>query len=211
MLKKGLLAACKPGCGQSHFWQGLVQVKNIFMNCCRKIVGNGERTCFWEEHWIGDMPLCNKFPRLYNLTYKHFVSIAEVVHSDWGCIRFRRALREETRMMWIELLQLCGDIELNNEQDRCFWKLTKSGVFSVGSLYKFIKDRQVQIAYKDLWKLRIPLKIKVFSWLAVKNRILTRDNLTHRGWSGSTGCEFCGSMETIDHLFFFQCPVAHFC
>lgn len=39
-----------------------------------------------------------------------------------------------------------------------------------------------------------------------KNSILTRVNLVKRGWRGS----FCGSKETIDHLFF-TCPVAKFC
>ena len=32
--------------GHSHFWQGLMKVKPIFLQYCRKMVGNGERTMF---------------------------------------------------------------------------------------------------------------------------------------------------------------------
>lgn len=46
-------------------------------------------------------------------------------------------------------------------------------------------------------------------WLVVKNSILTRDNLLHRGSKGPKKCVFCGLDESIDHLFL-QCCVARF-
>ncbi|PNT61152.1 hypothetical protein BRADI_5g10902v3, partial [Brachypodium distachyon] len=128
--------------GQSHFWQGLMQVKNIFINCCRKQVGNGDRTCFWEEHWIGDAPLCSKFPRLYNLTNKQFISVSAVFKSQWQCISFRRSFCEETLEMRTQLRMLCLGVCLNEEHDRCIWKLTNSGQFSIKSLYNMLKDKQ---------------------------------------------------------------------
>jgi hypothetical protein len=38
-----------------------------------------------------------------------------------------------------------------------------------------------------------------------KKVILTKDNLAKRYWNGCTKCVFCGSHETIDHLFI-TCP-----
>jgi hypothetical protein len=51
------------------------------------------------------------------------------------------------------------------------------------------------------------LRIKVFSWLVNKNRVLTRDNLKTKGWKGSGLCEFCDNLKSENHLFF-DCPLA---
>jgi hypothetical protein len=58
-----------------------------------------------------------------------------------------------------------------------------------------------------LWKLKIPLKIKVFGWYLCKGVVLTKDNLAKRNWHGSKKCVFCPQDETIKHLFF-QCHFA---
>jgi hypothetical protein len=53
-----------------------------------------------------------------------------------------------------------------------------------------------------LWKLKIPLRIKVFGWYLRKGVILTKDNLARWNWNGSKACVFCHQDETIKHLFF---------
>jgi hypothetical protein len=35
---------------------------------------------------------------------------------------------------------------------------------------------QVAVPYRFLWKSKLPQKIKVFIWLVVRNKILTKDN-----------------------------------
>jgi zinc-binding in reverse transcriptase len=55
--------------------------------------------------------------------------------------------------------------------------------------------------------LKIPLKHKLFLWLALYNKFLTKENLRKRGWSGDISCVFCtlSHSENVNH-FFFQCP-----
>jgi hypothetical protein len=60
-----------------------------------------------------------------------------------------------------------------------------------------------------LWKLILPLKIKIFLWHLNKGVTLTKDNLVRRNWTGTTTCVFCASEETIHHLFF-ECHYAKF-
>ena len=50
--------------------------------------------------------------------------------------------------------------------------------------------------------MKIPLKIKVFTWYLRRGVILTKDNLVKRNWNGSMKCIFCPQPETIKHLFF---------
>ena len=58
-----------------------------------------------------------------------------------------------------------------------------------------------------IWKLRLPLNIKIFIWYLQKGVVLTKDNLACRQWRGSTKCCFCSLDETIQHLFF-DCQMA---
>ena len=62
---------------------------------------------------------------------------------------------------------------------------------------------------KQIWKLKIPLNIKIFMWFLYNKVILTKDNLAKRNWNGCKKCVFCDSEESIDHLFF-TCRFAHF-
>nr|GEV02715.1 RNA-directed DNA polymerase, eukaryota, reverse transcriptase zinc-binding domain protein [Tanacetum cinerariifolium] len=50
-------------------------------------VGNGLRTSFWKEVWIGDNPLCVLFPRIYALEENKDCSVAEKLYSASSSLR----------------------------------------------------------------------------------------------------------------------------
>lgn len=79
-LKNKNLAGISVKAGDSHFWQGLMEVKNIFYKFCSKKVGDGENTCFWEDNWIGGRPLNIQFPSLYDIT---FTKSWKQIEEDW--------------------------------------------------------------------------------------------------------------------------------
>jgi len=58
-----------------------------------------------------------------------------------------------------------------------------------------------------IWKVKVPLRIKIFMWFVHKQVILTKDNLLRRRWVGSSRCYLCVHDETIQHLFI-DCPLA---
>lgn len=45
----------------SYFWKGLLKVKDTVYKFCRKKIGNGNRTSFWNDTWLGDSPLATQF------------------------------------------------------------------------------------------------------------------------------------------------------
>lgn len=57
-LKKKTLTQCESSLNNSHFWNGLMEVNNIFFSYCQRIVGDGRKIRFWEDAWIKDKPLC---------------------------------------------------------------------------------------------------------------------------------------------------------
>jgi hypothetical protein len=60
-----------------------------------------------------------------------------------------------------------------------------------------------------IWRLKIPLKIKIFMWYIQKEVVLTKDNLAKRIWNDGKQCCFCHENETIKHLFH-ECYYAKF-
>jgi hypothetical protein len=86
----------------------------------------------------------------------------------------------------------------------------KMASFSVASMYNalILPDVPIdKISNNKLWKLKIPLRIKVFGWYLRKTVVLTKDNLAKRNWHGSIKCVFCHQDEKIKHLLF-QCRFA---
>ena len=203
------LSHVKLKASHSHFWSGLMKVRDIFFSFCRKVIGNGNMTRFWDDVWIGEKKLIIVFPRLYNLSHSKNVSVAKVMSEGWSVLNFRRNLWGDLAMMWTDLKELCRGVSLTNAEDKCRWTLTKSGQFSVKSLYNALKISLVKVPYRKLWFIKVPLKVKVFIWLAFRKSILTKDVLLARGWKGSDKCMFCSQVENIDHLFF-TCPVARY-
>ena len=98
-------------------------------------------------------------------------------------------------------------VSLTDEEDVFKWSLTPTGLFSVKLMYLHYMNGHTPFLRKYLWKLKVPLKIKIFMWFVHKKVILTKDNLLKRQWNGCKRCAFCQSDETVEHLFI-HCPVA---
>ncbi|OAY69027.1 LINE-1 retrotransposable element ORF2 protein [Ananas comosus] len=82
--------------------------------------------------------------------------------------------------------------------------------FTVKSVYSMLNDGGLRDDRSKIWSFRVPLKVKVFTWIVLKKRPLTADNLLKRGWTGNTVCVLCESEEeTVDHLFA-QCVFSRF-
>ena len=64
----------------------------------------------------------------------------------------------------------------------------------------------VSLKYRYLWICHLLLKIKLFTWLVMENKILTGDNYQKRGDIGPNICHLSvQAKETINHLMI-HCP-----
>ena len=107
---------------------------------------------------------------------------------------------------WLSLVARISNVELAEGLDYFRWSLTKSGLFSVRSLYLYLIDTLTPFRHKKIWKIRIPLKIKIFLWFLQRSVILTKDNLAKKSWKGNQKCISCNGNENINHLFL-HCPL----
>uniref|UniRef100_A0A453SF10 Reverse transcriptase zinc-binding domain-containing protein n=1 Tax=Aegilops tauschii subsp. strangulata TaxID=200361 RepID=A0A453SF10_AEGTS len=99
------------------------------------------------------------------------------------------------------------EVQHSDQPDSFHWKLARNGVFTVKSMYVDLINYGPIPRSIHIWKVKVPLRIKIFMWFVHKQVILTKDNLLKRRWVGSARCCFCDHDETIQHLFI-DCPLA---
>ncbi|WVZ95111.1 hypothetical protein U9M48_040913 [Paspalum notatum var. saurae] len=174
----------KPGI--SHFWAGLMEVKQTFLNLGSFVIGDGTQVRFWEDIWCGNCPLKFSYPSLFNIVRKKEATVAEVIGSSPLNVSFRRGLHGERLLAWQQLVGRVMNIELRGGKDVFRWDLNKSGVFSVSSMYKHLINNGLKVT-QEIWQTKIPLKTKIFLWYIKRGVLLTKDNLARRNWLGHKG------------------------
>ena len=105
--------------------------------------------------------------------------------------------------MWNNLISRLSTIDLSQERDGFKWNLNQTcGFFLVKSHYLGLINQNTPNQNKRIWKLKAPLKIKIFLWYLRRGVILTKDNLAKQNWQGSQQYCFCHENKMIQHLFF---------
>ena len=90
---------------------------------------------------------------------------------------------------WDQLQEMLNDVTLEDGRDKVYWALEQSRKYSTGSLYRYItfdgiRDQQMM----NMWKCNIPLKVKIFNWMAAHHRIQSGVQLKKKQWSGPEKC-----------------------
>jgi hypothetical protein len=97
---------------------------------------------------------------------------------------------------------------LSEGHDEFRWNLQYNGKFTVSSLYNAIIQPEIPVdKNKKLWKMKMPLKIRIFGCYLHRGLTLTKDNHVKHNWLLSMQCVLYHHNETIKHLFF-QCRFA---
>jgi hypothetical protein len=137
-------------------------------------------TSFLNNIWCDSETLAYKYPNLFEFAYDKDITVHKALSSDFQALTFRRRLLGILNNDYNNLIAQCNNFVLSDNEDKSMWLLGNKG-FSVKSFYKKkMKSSQVAVPSKFLWKTRLPYKIKVFLWLIMHKKILTKDNLFKR-------------------------------
>jgi hypothetical protein len=194
--------------GDSQFWRGLLYCKDKYCDNRKMEIGNGLSTSFWSDIWCGDVPLPIKYKRLFELSLNKEINVNWALSVNWNSLTFRRRLVGEGAKQLEDLINDCGRYWLADREDKPSWLLDKKG-YSVKSMYNHFKQDGGRTPFWFIWKAKIPQRIKVFLWLILNDKILSKENLSKRNWQGNARCDWCGCLETTSHIFY-DCQVASF-
>jgi hypothetical protein len=111
--------------GDSHFWSGLMNIKESFLSLGRFHVGDSQMTRLWEDRWIHNRPLKDHCPNLFNIVRKKNVLVKNVMNGNISNLSFRRAIVGVKQVEWHNLLHLMATIYFRESRDKfLFGRLT---------------------------------------------------------------------------------------
>ncbi|KAL4571819.1 hypothetical protein LXL04_018584 [Taraxacum kok-saghyz] len=148
-----------------------------------KKVGDGQNTRFWLDCWIGDMPLCKKFPRLATLE----VDIGCMVADRWTprgwTWQWRRTFKGGVSYSQLEsMVHLLQSFSCSQKTDVWHWNLEEDEEFMVGGTRKMIDSEVLRGSLtKTRWNKWVPSKVNIFVWRLRLGRIPTKMKLRDRG------------------------------
>jgi hypothetical protein len=90
-------------------------------------------------------------------------------------ISFRRALVGGNLLCWNRLVLSIAHTHLSTGRDEFKWNLSTSRLFTVRSMYNALVNNAKIFYFKPLWKMKIPLKIKIFMWYLIRGVALTKE------------------------------------
>ncbi|GAU27449.1 hypothetical protein TSUD_161350 [Trifolium subterraneum] len=175
-------------------------------------VGDGSDTLFWIDHWVDGVPLCERFGRLYDLAENKLRTVAEMYSLGW---RVDGEAWEWRRPLWVweeEMLGECQSLFANlslqtHSSDRWQWQPDPDAGYTVRSAYQLLTSHTVDTtdeATHLIWHSQVPLKVSVFAWRLLRDRLPTKANLVTPCILSPTAhfcVSGCGATETAHHLF----------
>jgi hypothetical protein len=188
-------------------WAALVELMPLYRSISTPIVGNGQRTSFWEDDWLGIGALRHTMPVLFSHATKPRASIAAVLEKGVRESLVTRLTVEAEREL-AHVMRLLETVQLSNTPDsrsliRCS---KKGGELAVGDLYSLLLTSGIAAPYASfVWDSFAPSKAKFFAWLLLRARIQSRAALLrkHILTAEEAGCDMCGEpLETADHIMF---------
>ncbi|KAE8819358.1 dna replication licensing factor mcm2 [Hordeum vulgare] len=167
----------------------------------RVSVGNGFGTQFWLDPWLEGQPLHFRFPRLFAICSDPAVLVSASALEDGWHVDFRCPLGSAEVQDW-ELLLAVVPLPVSAVSDSVSWSLSPSGEFSVSSAYLALCRMLVLPWLSPLWKALLPLKIKIFVWKLLRDRLPSGTEVLKRHGSGNDICPLCHVPETGSHIMF---------
>ena len=201
------LLACDRRDG-SQFWRSIQSLKHEIRKGARFSVGNGEGILFWLDTWLGESSLQHRFPSLFAICSDPTLLVASAVHNGGWNILFRRSFGPAEVTSWAGLRGLLPEA-LPGGRDLVSWHLAPSGIFSVKTAYRALFRGPVSAWSSHLWKAPLPLKIKIFVWQLLRDRLPSGVEVRKRQGPRDGQCPMCGVPETGPHILF-SCPTARF-
>jgi hypothetical protein len=107
-LKNKTMSGVRINNGDAWFWRGLLKVRDIFYALCTRKIGNGKRTRFCEDHWIGFDSFEASFKNLYDICETKGVTLHMVLSTGLHILKFHRTLTDNVLQRFPHLQHLLG-------------------------------------------------------------------------------------------------------
>ena len=169
-------------------WKVISSLYGEFHQMVSFKIGNGNKVRFWEDRWADKNTLKGLFPSFRISTFSSrpisdFVDqtrLQKEGYTSWNFYFSRNLLDREVLQLQALLQSLEGGHLCNSIEDRRIWLADSSSIFSCKSIFAWLRRENsnlVNYPTKCIWKLIIPVKVKVFTWLLVLGKLNVHSSL----------------------------------
>lgn len=168
----------------SFFWTQLLSIKHLFDWSTHWLIGDGSSISYWYDRW----------------------GMEVLIQTGSRCLHHSRSLQKAVQLGIVPP----DDLQQGNS-DKLLWNWESSAEYSAKSVYKLLTGGgRIDWEFKSIWHFPIPPSTRIFLYLLLNDKLLTREVLMRRSFTvQDTSCPLCDQcgLETAQHLFF-ECRFA---
>ncbi|KAK1285875.1 hypothetical protein QJS10_CPB20g00645 [Acorus calamus] len=170
-------------------------------------IGGGENVHFWIDRWCREERLSELAPDIFRLAAKKEGAACDFFTREanagtWNIELLRTRLMEEETSQYTSLLEVLGTRNLTVGADKIVGRPSSSGEYKVNMGYEWWREISGSLQppctrFDQIWRVKIPTKIKVSLWLLNRERLLTKVYRAKWAHNESTACLMrCSSRDS---------------
>lgn len=171
------------------------QVQAFFKASTFVVIGNGERTLFWEDRWLQGEGVADIAPCVYLLVpprTRQRQTVRGGLHERSWANCLQGGMSMQAILDYLHLWRVVSNVQLTSDPDRTVWRWSEDGTYSARSAYMKLHIGSAPFtSHRLIWKTWAPLKIKIFLWLAFRRRHWTADRRRRHGLEAHDNCHLC--------------------
>lgn len=175
-----------------------IHARDIILKYTKYFQGEGNFS-FWKDTWIGEAALKDTIPAcLWDQIEDKNIPVQALYNQDHPAwINIRQVLPATT----IKAIDACISRH-PLPHDKCIWRPTSTGSFSINSLRKVTATTPEAFPFKQIWSNYIPPKISIFLWKVIHGILPTDDKVQKCGIMFCSKCVCCKDpcSESAVHL-----------
>lgn len=186
------------------------EVQAIFRASTSWALGDNRSCRFWVDPWVDGRSIKEIAPLIYDKVPRRRRKIPFVrdALADRSWARdISGSLGPAALVQYVHLWQRLRQVTLLDSPDSLTWGWTANGAYTASSCYNSMFIGSIEASHWRLtWRPWAPLRVKVFFWLALRDRGWTAVRLARHGLPHGSACSLCDQTpETMAHLLS-ECP-----
>jgi hypothetical protein len=166
----------------SFWWRDIMKLVDKYREFCSVKIGAGDTALFWFDSWHGSL-LHSQFPRLFSFAMDQNIYVRDFIDTANRTQFFQLPMSPQAFYEFQELKLSLQNVHCDPMVRDVWSTIWRDGAYS-SRLYSqhCFKDVVASKIYSAIWSCKVMLRIKVFAWLLVSDRLNTRDMMRRRHW-----------------------------
>ena len=191
------------GSSPSQVWRAIVEGRDMLKLGLIRRIGNGAATKIWGDNWIPRTERLRPVAALVSDTPELVAELIDPTSCQWNMAELERVFLP----MDVQAIRAIP-ISTSSQTDFWAWHHEKSGNFTVRSAYRMMvttkkvredwlegrpstSSNRAEKAWSQLWKIKVPSKVRVFVWRLAQHSFPSGSEMHHRKMATSPRCVIC--------------------